>query len=1195
MGGFDRGYGYGMVQRLANSQPTARGSCTLADKLNYWENAHMEALASAAAEMREVQDAGGQGAGDIAGGVGMELELEGGDELDSVPLAGASAGASADPSMDASGVGMVSEVGGEENIFSAPLAGGLDDPFKDDQMPCGTVMDDGVGMGVEMEGGEPLPAAVSPASYELPVSPGNSHAADFRPASTAAAVADLKMPSLHFSKGLDSIEGGWEKIVENSAFLPEPMQGGGDMEILEDPAPVGDGEFLENSAPIIAVLDLDLQLVDSIEVCPHNSIGFENVVIPRDSEFNKACNGLIDIFVREDPVSYSSRISENQNKHKSVKRKISEIRAELEDSVQPPPILPSKNDLKKKQKVDKKIKKELLEKEIQAKKDAKIKKAENLAPKLFSYCLKKGVPLSSQKPTTSKNLPVESQQPSTSKNWPVESVSGLSESPAQSETFKEPTKAPKASPLPRRSPRSRACKYTINSKSVQASKPIPEEASQPMLDGQASNPTPDCQASHPTPNITPSNSPSRGISTAGGQIKRAQSPSTSRAGKRRRRDVDPNITHPFFPRRCPLSQLDRELIQNPQDSSRLRWRTENYKLEEPKVTGESNTILTSANFFEDFQNQGGKILIHCSKCNAKDAVLETAGNRDIGGKYYQVTCRKCHFKHKDARNVNQNSCCGEDDCEFNGYPVHVLKQALACLTGQISYENFKQVLLNLGIKCVGRTKFYEILSILYLEQPRIFKEAVENNIKSVCDFYEKNGFKLEGGKYNITVSCDGSYTKRNQKNRYDSRFCISFVVESRTGLVIDYEVVEKCVSPDCKSKELFSMTDCPDDNFHGPSKSLEVAAAINLFSRSVDEKYPFRYKIYVGDGDSSTYKNIFERNFYGDTYPIEKEECVFHLRKSIKRQLYKVFKNIQTTVPKVGSKHKDYSELLPDDFKIKKPFANQEDRYMIRFSNLFLYVVKKCASEGKYEKTPETINKMSNSIRAIPRHYSDHRDATPEQRHKYHEYCDQSFCDYVRTPESERVKYLPKKDGEFYIAEWDDQGNPITKQMDIIWDKFDQLGSYDTCSRCCRFLNQNINESLHNRCFRMISKIKSYQKNHIIFAAHMTMNIHNYGYRRTLGRWHVHLGSYTPDEEALFAQRDKTRLENSSEEQQKRKKKSFFKNKDPLKDEEVRYCPGYMFEDHPLEGAAQYSNLYEDRNEYRDVDFDHGESDSEND
>ena len=84
--------------------------------------------------------------------------------------------------------------------------------------------------------------------------------------------------------------------------------------------------------------------------------------------------------------------------------------------------------------------------------------------------------------------------------------------------------------------------------------------------------------------------------------------------------------------------------------------------------------------------------------------------------------------------------------------------------------------------------------------------------------------------------------------------------------------------------------------------------------------------------------------------------------------------------------------------------------------------------------------------------------------------------------------------------------------MDKIRDKFDELGAYDTCSRLYRFLNQNVNESLHNRCFRMVSKIKSYQKNHIIFAAQMTMHIHNHGYRRTLGRWHEHFGNYTKDE-----------------------------------------------------------------------------------
>ena len=67
------GYGYSVVQRLTNAQPTVRGSSTLAEKVEYLENAYQEALASAAEDIRRVQ-----GASDIAGGVGMELELEGG-------------------------------------------------------------------------------------------------------------------------------------------------------------------------------------------------------------------------------------------------------------------------------------------------------------------------------------------------------------------------------------------------------------------------------------------------------------------------------------------------------------------------------------------------------------------------------------------------------------------------------------------------------------------------------------------------------------------------------------------------------------------------------------------------------------------------------------------------------------------------------------------------------------------------------------------------------------------------------------------------------------------------------------------------------------------------------------------------------------------------------------------------------------
>ena len=72
-------------------------------------------------------------------------------------------------------------------------------------------------------------------------------------------------------------------------------------------------------------------------------------------------------------------------------------------------------------------------------------------------------------------------------------------------------------------------------------------------------------------------------------------------------------------------------------------------------------------------------------------------------------------------------------------------------------------------------------------------------------------------------------------------------------------------------------------------------------------------------------------------------------------------------------------------------------------------------------------------------------------------------------------------------------------------------------------------------------------------------------------------------------------MESSSKEHQEAKKRSTYKNKGPLKDDDVRYCSGYMFEDHPLEGAAEFSLLFESRNEYKDVDFEHPESDDEND
>ena len=442
------------------------------------------------------------------------------------------------------------------------------------------------------------------------------------------------------------------------------------------------------------------------------------------------------------------------------------------------------------------------------------------------------------------------------------------------------------------------------------------------------------------------------------------------------------------------------------------------------------------------------------------------------------------------------------------------------------------------------------------------------------------------GKINITVSCDGSYTKRSYKSTYDSRFCISFIVESRTGYIIDCITIKKCNEPACRSSPAWTTVRCPKGYFHGSSKSLETAAAIMLFQNSVKADFPFRYTTLVCDGDSAVFKTLSEKNFYGDAFPLEKEECVYHYRKSVKRQLFNVFESLRVVEPYAAHRNKDYSKLEPSHFKAPaNPFTKADIRkYQIRFANLFLYVIKKCTSERNFEKSPENIEYISNSVRAIPRHYMDHIHASAEERPAFHEFCTPSFCEYKRLSKVDQEKFKPKKNGEFYILERDLHGNVVSTQMNTIISKFDELGSRDNMSRVCRYLNQNVNESIHSCLFKMINKAKDFDEDHINFCMNLTKQIHNHGYEKVLGTWYAHLGEYFEEERDKLKKMDRERLRNSTAEHQALKKKSRERCKDVLENSMIQYNPGFMFEDYTSPDIVEFEDMMDENHEYRNPD-----------
>ena len=61
---------------------------------------------------------------------------------------------------------------------------------------------------------------------------------------------------------------------------------------------------------------------------------------------------------------------------------------------------------------------------------------------------------------------------------------------------------------------------------------------------------------------------------------------------------------------------------------------------------------------------------------------------------------------------------------------------------------------------------------------------------------------------------------------------------------------------------------------------MECKGAIAIFKRSIEHR-GLKYTKFIGDGDSSCFGKVLDavKNVYGDSYPIEKEECVGHIQK----------------------------------------------------------------------------------------------------------------------------------------------------------------------------------------------------------------------------------------------------------------------------------------------------------------------------
>ena len=409
---------------------------------------------------------------------------------------------------------------------------------------------------------------------------------------------------------------------------------------------------------------------------------------------------------------------------------------------------------------------------------------------------------------------------------------------------------------------------------------------------------------------------------------------------------------------------------------------------------------------------------------------------------------------------------------------------------------------------------------------------------------------------------------------------------------------------------------------------MEVSAALRLYEKSQPEDYPFRYKVFVGDGDANVHKHILDGKFYGDDDAnlVQKEECIYHFRKRVSNALTNAFENAKVMIkplPKADKsgkgKGKKKNSKAPSE-QAQDPAPPVEDqaqphvedqaqhrvddqaqprvddqaqaqaqapakkvektpepypRYMYReqakvlshrFANLVIYVLRKTVreTEEKDKLKPETFERMSNAIRAIPRHYLDHRHASYEERVSFHhQFCDKSFCNFMKCDgeEAKRQYKIQNKrgvdvDGDLY-KDNPDRGQGMDEAYQKIIDAFDGFSSPVTMSRCTRLQNTNINESAHARLYRLLDKTKFYGNDHVVFCVQEVINIHNHGYED---------GSLLNKSNFDMTQKELNTLKYKDNRMMKKAEKNSKRRIDTqpqLKDCDINYDPGRGFEDNP--------------------------------
>ena len=215
-------------------------------------------------------------------------------------------------------------------------------------------------------------------------------------------------------------------------------------------------------------------------------------------------------------------------------------------------------------------------------------------------------------------------------------------------------------------------------------------------------------------------------------------------------------------------------------------------------------------------------------------------------------------------NILRCSKCGTETPLTNFPIIHPINSTqqepnkritLAAATTGVGYRATKSIMSLLSLSIQSERTFLNQLHKFYDD----IYDYAQLHFKSIIDKIKGRNSKHKNI-IDITVSIDGTWKRRGHVSNYG----IVFVIDVRSGLCIDFEVMSLFCAACTRKRSLSSETEfrkwykkhepfC-NKNYDGTSKSMEKEGVIKLYKRSLING--LRYKYMVCDGDASAYESI---------------------------------------------------------------------------------------------------------------------------------------------------------------------------------------------------------------------------------------------------------------------------------------------------------------------------------------------------